>query len=580
MPEEKNDVEELDLHWKEEDPDLGIASEGVLCKSMDEIIALIDKAKKTVKKINLQNQHTFTNIPSVLTECELLEDINISHTEITAIPEFLFALPNLRFLSCCCRKLGAPPSGLGKAKKLEKLHIRINEDWNFPKEMTSLGELKTLAIDIYTAAAFPKDMGDLKKLENLTLSIKYEKGTVQNLPASFSKHQTLKTVNIGDYVFRNHKEFDLEKNAQLLSSCPALESLTLSGFSINKHDSLSRLAGLKELELRHLKTDGNILNSIKSLQKLEKLDIWGSEFKITSLPDIFGAFSEMRSFSFAGNFVPALPPSLYSMGKLSYLEIDNTGVSVLDEKIGNMKNLEKIHVYDNLLSELPESIFTLGGLEVLNIEENIFSQHEIESIKKKLGASNKNGKKIEFMCEGQGHRQYVKRLRSIQKSDPIDAAAYYKHCINAVNENPFSLKYVNTAKFQDGRYYAQICLAAVKKTCFALEAVDLKILDKSYYFYICLEAVKNREAKQVLKLIKDEELTDDECIQICIEAALNNSYVDFLSYINNSPFFKRIGREAYERVCWVSILHFPATVSNMIEPTDELKKLAQKAQHL
>ena len=577
MPEIKDNADELDLHWKDEDFDLGITSEGVSCKDMDEVIACIEKVKKTVKKINMLNQHALTEIPSVLKECELLEDINISHTEITVIPDFLFELPNLRTLSCCCRKLNAPPSGLGKAKKLEKLHIRINEGWNFPEGLTSLGELKTLAIDMYSVVAFPKDMGNLKKLEDLTLFIKYETGAIQNLPDSFSKHPALKNVNIGDHVFKNHKDFDLEKNTHILSSCPALVSIILSGFSIKKHDGLSRLTGLKELELRHLITEGNILDSLKPLQKLEKLDIWGSEFKITSLPDMFGAFSEMRSFSFAGNFVPELPPSLYSMEKLSYLEIDNTGVTALDEKIGNMKNLEKLHVYDNLLAKLPESIFSLSGLEVLNIEENVFSEQEIESIKQKLGASNKNGKKIEFMCEGQGHRQYVKTLRSLQNIKKIDEAVYYKHCVNALNENPFSLKYVNTDKFQDRRYYAQLCIAAVKRKYFALEAVDPKLIDKPYYFYICSEAVKNREAKQLLKLIKDEELTKEECIQICIEAALNNGYVDFLEHINNSPFFKRIGREAYERVCWVSVLHFPATISNMINPTDELLKLAQKA---
>ena len=577
-PEEKTGAEELDLHWKEEDPDLEIASEGVLCKNMDEIIAHIDKVKNTVKKINLHNQHTMTEIPFVLKECGLLEEIDFSHTEITAIPGFLFELPNLRSLSCCCRKLGAPPSGLGKAKKLEKLHIRINEGWSFPEEMASLDELKTLNIDIYSTANFPKGMGLLKKLEDLTLSIKYEKGTVQNLPASFSKHPALKNVSIGDHVFKNHKDFDLEKNAQILSSCPNLVSFTLSGFSIKKHNCLSNLTALKELKLRHLITEGNVFDSIKPLKKLEILDVWGSDLKISSLPDIFGNFSEMRSFSFAGNFVPSLPPSIYSMTKLSDLEIGSTGISALDEKIGNLSNLVKFHIYDNLLEKLPESIFTLGGLEVLNIEENIFSQQEIASIKQKLGATNKSGKKIEFMCDGQWHRHYVKRLRSLQKADAIDDDTYYKHCINAVNENPFALKYVNTDKFKDGRYYAQICLAAVKRTCFALEAVDLKILDKSYYFYICLEAVKKRESRQILKLINVKELTDEECVQICIEAALNNGFADFLSYINNSPFLDRIGREAYERVCWVSILHFPATISHMIDPTGELKKLAQKTQ--
>jgi len=577
MPAVKNSAEELDLHWKDEDPDLGIASEGVFIKNMDEITAIIDKVKNTVKKINLENQHALKEIPAVLKECKLLEEIDISHTNVTSVPEFLFTLPSLRSLSICCRDLINFPMDISKAEKLEYLHIRINKNWRLPDAIASLQNLKKLVVDLYTGAALPEKLGTLQKLEELILAIKYDEGEVPVLPPSFASHPALKKVSVHDPFYKNKKNFDLEQAGQILSSCKGLESLILSGFAAGKGlKTLSLLPGLKELELRHLLVEGNIFDSIPALQKLEKLDIWGSEFKITSLPDIFTVFSEMRSFSFAGNFVPELPPSIYSMTKLSYLEIDSTGIAVLDEKIGELKSLEKIHVYDNLLAKLPESIFTLSGLEVLNIEENIFSQQEIASIKQKLGALNKDGKKIEFMYDGQGHRQHVKRLRSLQNSNAIDDAAYYKYCVNAVNENPFSLKYISPDKFKDSRYYAQLCLTAVKKTHFVLEIVDPKIIEKPYYFYICAEAVKNREAKLILKLIKDEELTDEECIQICIEAALNNGYADFLSCINDSPFFKRIGRKAYERVCWVSVLHLPATISDMVDPTDELRRLAQK----
>jgi hypothetical protein len=57
---------------------------------------------------------------------------------------------------------------------------------------------------------------------------------------------------------------------------------------------------------------------------------------------------------------------------------------------------------------------------------------------------------------------------------------------------------------------------------------------------------------------------------VCIEAALHNTQADFLSKINA----KRFSREDYERICWVSVLHNPATISNMNKPTAELRKLA------
>jgi len=506
-------LEELDLHWKEEDPTLGITSEGVQCKDMNDIIERISKVKDTVKKISLKNQPVLTEVPEILKECEHLEELNFSHTKITAIPEFIFTLPNLRVLSCCCKGLPKAPSGLAKAQKLEKLHIRINENWNFPEAIASLSELKLLKLDIYSSAAFIKDLKKLTKLEELLFSIKYESGAALTLPDSFTNHQALKKVSIIDIVYKNYKILDFERTMHILSSCPKLESLTLSGFAIKKPDSLSKLTNLKLLELRHLKTEGKIFDAIKDLKKLEKLDILGSEFCITELPDIFGNYGELRSFSFAGNFVRNLPPSLFLLNNLTTLEIGSTGISVIDEKVGNLKNLTGLQIYDNMLEKLPNSIFSLPKLAVLNIEENFIKPQDIAALKQKIGDLNKNGQKIEFICGNQGHRLTIKKLRAISFFESINSAVYYSYCMAAMCEKPSSIKYV-----------------------------------------------------------RDDFLKDNEYIQVCIEAALRNIYPEFLIHVNH----KRLKREDYERICWVAVLHLPSTISKMVEPTKELLALAGK----
>jgi Leucine-rich repeat (LRR) protein len=569
----ETNINELDLHLTDEDPDLGIAQEGVRCKDMNDIIGRISAVKNTVKKINLNNQHTLTEIPSILKECKLLEEINISHTDIRIIPDFLFELPNLRSLSCCCRELSSPPAGFAKAKKLEKLHLRINEGWNFPEGIIAMQELKTLAVDLYSAIPLPDDLGALKKLEDLTLYIKYENGDAPVLPQSFANHAALKRIHIGDHIYRNRKTFDLNKTAQILASCKALESLKISGLMVgNGHQNLSLLSGLKELELQHLSVEGNLLESILNIRKLEKLYIWGSDLRITKLPDMFDNFSELTVFSFAGNFIPNLPPSIYRLSKLNILEIGSTGISELGEEIGNLKNLEKTHFYDNMLEKLPEAIFTLPNLKLLNIEENNFKPNEIAAIAEKLKALEKNGQKIEFMSDGQGHRQKVKKLRSLTNTDKVDNAVYVRICLEAVNENPFALKYANKQKLHESRYYSGLCKAAVNKNCLALETIDPELLDQSSYFNICMEAAKSPNITQIIESIMDKLLTDEEYIQVCLEAALHNHHADFLAHINE----KRLKREDYERICWASVLHYPATITKMKKPTEELRLLISK----
>jgi len=505
--------EVLDLHWQSADDFFEIESDGVLCKDMNEIIERISKVKDTVKKLNLNNQQALTEIPDIIKECKLIEELNISHTKITSIPDYIFALPALRVLSCCCKEVPKPPAGLAKAVKLEKLHIRINESWGFPKEISSLTELKILLIDIYSPSAFLKDLKNLNKLEELSLSIKYDKGAALNLPDSFLNHPALKKITISDNIYKNYKLLDFDHTANILSSCKVFESLTLSYLTIKKHNDLSKISQLKKLELRHLLVEGNIFDSIASLKNLEKLGVMGSEFKIADLPDIFGSLKGLNSFSFAGNFIRKLPPSLFTLTNLTALEVGATGISVIDDKIENLKNLTTLHIYDNMLEKLPNSIFALPKLTVLNIEENFFKQQDIIAIKQKISALSNNGQKIEFICGGQGHRLPVKKLRALNYFESINSEVYYKYCMAAVYEKPNSLKHIN-----------------------------------------------------------DKFLKDIEYIQVCLEAALRNSDPDFLVNIN----CKRLRRVDYERICWAAILHMPATISKMIEPTEELTLIASR----
>jgi len=572
MPETNINTKELDLHWTEEDSELGIQSDGVYCKNLDDLSKHIEKVKDTVVKINLDNQPALKQIPPVLGECKLLEDIDISHTDITEIPDFLFDLPNLRSLSCCCSRISKPPTGLSKAKNLENLHIRVNNHWTFPDQITELTELKTLTIDLYKNLDLPEKLENLKKLETLTLSLKYKDGDSKPLPQSISGHSALKKVSISSF-FNKEKTYDLKKTAAIIASCPNLESILLSGLKIEGgQEAFSKLTGLKELELRHLHIDGNIFTMISTLAKLEKLVIMGGEFNVDKIPDIFTNMPELRIFSFSGNFVHELPPSIYTLKNLTDIEIDSAGIAAISEKIGVLKNLKKIHIQDNVLEALPESIFTLPNLATLNIEDNLIVQKELIKINENLiNLYKKKGQKIEFFYKGQGSNHKVKHLRSINNAAGVDVETYYKYCIEAVNEEPNAIQYVDKNKLDNNQhYYAAICEVAVSKSCFALEYVNIEALGHSTYFNVCMQAAKSSNIGHVFKYIKDELLNDKDYIKVCIEAALHNESEVFLSKINT----KRFSREDYERICWVSVLHNPATISQMNNPTTEIKKIA------
>lgn len=578
-------ITELDLHFQSEDPDMGLPNEGVCCDGMDDIIRRITEVKDTVKKINLNGQEELTEIPAVLSECVLLEELDLSYTNITHIPESVFSLPELRSLSINCSDLTCFPLGIFKAQKLEHLFINIKEGWDFPDEITSLKELKTLKIYIHSAIALSENMGALKKLEDLDLFYWSKGGGIQCLPSSFSEHPSLKKVEIGAY-FIEHKPFDLDMTANILASCPKLECLTLDCLSVGKtHQSLSLLSSLKELELRHLEVEGNPLESIATLSKLEKLLIYGSSFKLTELPDIFNNLPELCEFSFAGNFIPSLPPSFYNLEKLKILEVYGTGITSLKEKIGQLKNLEKICLYDNMLETLPDAVFDLPHLKHLNIMQNNFKRKEIARIRKRL---KEKGQGFEFYGNGQGLYIKVKKFRSIKYSDikeeirkknskwengKIEYEAkkvYEKNCKDALDDNPNAIQYVNTEPFGHLDYF-ELCKIAVKESSNALKYVDAEKL-RNYYCNICIEAAKRTGIKSAFEYVRDDLLEYDQYVKVCIEAALRECAGSFLESVN----YERLNREDYERICWVAVISSPSSISYMIEPSPELCLLAAK----
>jgi len=319
--------------------------------------------------------------------------------------------------------------------------------------------------------------------------------------------------------------------------------------------------------------NGNIFEKITTLTKLEKLVILGSEFNAASIPDIFNSMPELRIFTFSGSYVRALPPSLYTLKNLTEIEIDSAGITTISEKIGDLKNLRKFHFQDNALEALPDALFTLPNLAILNIEDNLIVQKELIKINEKLINLSKNGQKVEFFYKGQGFNHKIKRLRSFLGSTKVDVETYYKYCIEAVNEDPHAIQYVDKAKLDNNQhYYAAICGAAVYKNCFALEYINIDALGRSTYFSVCMQAAKSSNIGYVFKFIKDDLLDEKEYIKVCIEAALHNDAANFLTKINA----KRFSREDYERICWVSVLHNPATIAFMDNPSDELLKLAKK----
>ncbi|MCL2128830.1 MAG: hypothetical protein FWH35_00555 [Treponema sp.] len=548
---------ELDLHLTQEDPDAGIAPDGVWCRDMAEIAGRIREVKDTVKIINLKGQESLSEIPAVLGECRLIEELDVSHTEIKEIPDFVFSMPNLRALSCFCDIHSLENTAFSKAVNLEKLDILVGRGQNIPESICTLQKLKSLRILSYSSLSLPENLGFLKNLEEISLSL-----------LDFSEAPLINFNNV----------------TKILASCKTLEVFYFHGFAIGKDQQyLSRLKGLRELSLVNLQTEGDLFETISRLPHLKSLEIRGSDFNITCLPDVFGALSGLRSFSFSSTFIKTLPPSIYGLSKLRKLEISGTGISGLDEQIGNLSDLEELLICDNMLETLPETIFDLPNLKILDIEANMFKKKEIASIKKKAKA--KFGKKCELRTGFQGHEQNIKKFRTMSiTAKDIDekdgffpySGPYFRQGLAAIKENPHAIKYAH--KNLNNGAYDDLCLAAAEISPFALEDIDPERLPRPFdsYFRVCLKAagggIHSSRIGYAFRYIRDEFLDERQYAIVCLQAAINNSDNVFLQHVKTG----RLSRENYECICRAAVLRSPDTIRGVIDPSPELCLLAAK----
>ena len=583
---EKRNNEILDLHFDEGNDDMDISGSGVYIESVEKIAEEIAAVKDTVKVINLKGQEGLTEIPKVLGECLLLEELDLSFTNLTEIPDFVFLLPALRSLSFYgCLKLSKFPEALYKAKNLENLEMYLDEGQFLSEKICSLSELRALKIYAEYCIKLPKKLGSLLKLEEFTLSARGNKDIGKKekivLPDSFLEHPSLKTISLtsNNFFTENPLILDLEHTVSILSTCPALEALKLSGFIIGDgHKHLTQLGGLKEIQLRHLLIDGNPFHSMAGLKKLEKIKIWGGEFKINELPDIFNGLPALREFCLVGNFIKTLPSSIYKLKKLEQLTIVGAGIAEIDKKIAGLKNLRELTLQDNMLNKLPDSLYSLPNLAELNIQDNNFSKKEIAYIKKHF----KPNKKVKLHTNGQEKTQYVKKLRSCD-FDKLEVNDYLKICRLAVKEGAYALKYVD--KRIIGNDYQQLCEEAIFLYGSEFECVDPEQLGegsesradyirKASYFELCKKAIQSvRYVEDVLRVTQDKYLDDEKYIQICLLAVLLHSGSwTVLQKINH----KRLNRADYEMICRASIFTNPRTVGGMVDPTPELCLLAIK----
>lgn len=357
---------------------------------MKKILEKILNQKDTIKKINLSEQYSLTKIPEIIKECLQLEILDVSYTEITEIPDFVFQLPKLKELNYLgCEKLKSQPKFLCSHQNLKKLSIYIPKKQAISEALKNISSLKSITIS-GEVKDIPNLIYDLASLEELELF----DTKISTVSEKIERLKNLKKISFWQGLFLNEKPITLKLDEifQNLSKCANLQELNLNKNGIEEiPESIALLKQLQKFSASDNKLK-SYPNSIYKLTKLKEIDLGINQ--IIELPAGIGNLKQLKSLKLNSNWKNKLDTkNLFNeIDQLENLEIlelwSCQSIREIPETISNLKKLKKLDLDNNLLEHLPQSLSNMRHLKTLRISTNKIVLEDISKLKNQLTSTN------------------------------------------------------------------------------------------------------------------------------------------------------------------------------------------------
>ncbi|XP_058112339.1 LRR receptor-like serine/threonine-protein kinase EFR isoform X2 [Magnolia sinica] len=378
--------------------------------------------------IDLQSNKLVGSIPPSFGNISSLTVLSLLDNSLGgSIPVDLSRIPNLEFLEVSGNRLsGIIPSQLYNLSSLLAFSVTDNSfSGRIPSDIgLTLPNLEALLVGgNRLTGPIPRSLGNALRLEELELT---DNGFSGPLPTNLGRLQSLAWLNLVGNQLGTTEGDDLRFLASLTNCSDLtllgleynnlkgvlpdsvgnlsiqLEMLTLSENQIfgSIPNGIGNLAGLTQLTMDHNRMTGSVPVSIGKLQSLQVLDLSINRFS-GNIPFSVGNMSLLGELYLAENnlqgFIPPtlgncrnlyvlnlsqnslhgdIPKQVFSLVSLTLsLSLDgNFLTGRLPEDVGDLKNIEEIHVARNRMSgEIPQALGDCLKLEHLSLEGNFFN---------------------------------------------------------------------------------------------------------------------------------------------------------------------------------------------------------------
>jgi Leucine-rich repeat (LRR) protein len=316
-----------------------------------------------------RNVGPLTAIPESLAQLTQLKSLVLSGNQLSALPEFIGQLKELRLLILSGNQLTGLPEFIEQLTELRSLVLSGNQLTVLPGFLRQFTQLKTLALSGNRLTMAPQFLGQLTQLRSLDLSFNELAALPDSLPFQLTQLQSLDLSGN-----------QLETLPEALEQLTEMQSLRVARNSLRAiPESLGQIAQLQSLDLSFNQLT-TLPESLGQLMHLELLDITNN--KLMTLPSSLGLLTQLKSLDLPNNQLTELPKSIGLLTHLQLLDVTNNKLTALPESLGQLTKLELLDVPDNKLTALPKSLNHLTSLEFLDISRNpLTALPEIRNLK-------------------------------------------------------------------------------------------------------------------------------------------------------------------------------------------------------
>ncbi|KAI3508951.1 hypothetical protein L1887_23973 [Cichorium endivia] len=325
-----------------------------------------------LKSLNIGHNDIHGDFPYSITNCSLLEELTMTHTNLAGRLPDMSSMASLRFLDMSsCSFTGKFPMSFINLSNLEVVNFNENggfDLWRLPDDIFRLTKLRSMILSsCMVSGSIPKSIGNMTSLVDLELSGNYLVGPVP--------------TEIG--LLPNLKLIELYYN-QLTGEIPEvlgnLTELTDIDMSVNKltgsiPESICRLPKLRVLQFYNNSLTGEIPRVLEESKSLAMLSLY-SNYLTGEVPRHLGRSSPLVLFDLSENQLTGeLPPEICNRGKLLYLlALDNMFSGVLPESYSKCVTVIRFRLSSNRLEgNIPEQILSLPSVSIIDLSNNFFT---------------------------------------------------------------------------------------------------------------------------------------------------------------------------------------------------------------